>query len=304
VVSGRVVVAAAFVALLGASSSAQKARSFQNIDLVDIDVVVTDGEGRPVIGLKKEDFDIREDGKPVSLQTFLARSASEAADDDAGRSMVILLDDVVMPRESVTAVKAIATYLAMQARPTDDLSVIRFRELDDEPFGDRGAALARISAYQGAVVRYAPAGSPEDVLKLIAGVSRKLESTGRRRKILVCIGSPRICSVSQLGRFGGGSFYQDWVDAVGAAARANLSVYALLALPARVSGEGIVEVTGGTVFRNASDFRPLLDRIWQDAGHHYLLGYWPPTSSKDLHSISVKVARKGVNVLARRQRGN
>jgi hypothetical protein len=153
-------------------------------------------------------------------------------------------------------------------------------------------------------VRYAPAGSPEDVLKLIASVSRKLESTGRRRKILVCIGAPRICSVAQLGRFGGGSFYEDWVDAVGAAARANLSMYALLAIPARVSGEGIVEVTGGTVFRGASDFRPTLDRIWQDAGHHYLLGYWPPTSSKDLHSISVKVARKGVRVLARRQRGN
>ena len=30
----------------------------------------------------------------------------------------------------------------------------------------------------------------------------------------------------------------------------------------------------------------------------------PPASSKDLHSISVKVARKGVHLLARRQRGN
>jgi VWFA-related protein len=302
--SGRAIVAAALVACLDASSSAQKTRSFQNIDLVDLDVVVTDGEGRPVTGLKKEDFDIREDGKPVALQTFVARTATEAADDDAVRSMVILLDDVTMPRESVNAVKAIATYLAMQARPTDDLSVIRFRNLDDEPFGDRRAALARISEYEGALVRYAPAGSGEDVLKLIASVSRKLESTGRRRKILVCIGAPRICSVTQLGRFGGGSFHEDWIDAVGAAARANLSMYALLALPAQVSGDGIVEATGGTAFRNAKDFRPMLDRIWQDAGHHYLLGYWPPASSKDLHSISVKVARKGVHVLARRQRGN
>jgi VWFA-related protein len=302
--SGRTIVAAALVAFLDASSPAQKTSSFQNIDLVDVDVVVTDGEGRPVTGLKKEDFDIREDGKPVALQTFMARTDTEADDDDTGRSMVILLDDVTMPRESVNAVKAIATYLAMQARATDELGVIRFRKLDDEPFGDRRVALERIADYQGALVRYAPAGSPEDVLKLVASVSRKLESTGRRRKILVCIGAPRICSVTHLGRFGGGSFYEDWVDAVGAAARANLSMYSLLALPARVSGEGIVEVTGGTIFRGASDFRPILDRIWQDAGHHYLLGYWPPASSKDLHSISVKVARKGVHVLARRQRGN
>jgi len=153
-------------------------------------------------------------------------------------------------------------------------------------------------------VRYAPAGSGEDVLKLVASVARKLESTGRRRKILVCIGAPRLCSVTQLGRFGGGSFHDDWIDAVGAAARANLSMYALLAVPERVLSETIIEATGGSVFRNASDFRPILDRIWQDAGHHYLLGYWPPASSKNLHEISVKVARKGVQVLARRQRGN
>jgi VWFA-related protein len=296
--------AAVLAVLLGASSSAQKARPFQNVDLVDIDVVVTDADGRPVTDLKKEDFDVREDGKPVALQTFVVRTGPDGNDDDAGRSMVILLDDVTMPRESINAVKAMATYLATQATGTDDVSVIRFREVDDEPFGDRRAALERISEYQGAIVRYAPAGSGEDVLKLIASVARKLEPTGRRRKILVCIGAPRICSVTQLGRYGGGSFHDDWIDAVGAAARANLSIYSLLALPAQVSSETIIEATGGTVFRGASDFRPILDRIWQDAGHHYLLGYWPPASSKDLHSIGVKVARKGVRVLARRQRGN
>jgi len=192
----------------------------------------------------------------------------------------------------------------MQARPVDELAVIRFRSAGDEPFGDRRVALERIAEYQGALIRYAPAGSPEDVLQLIAGVSRRLESTGRRRKILLCIGAPRICSVARPGRFNGGWFYDDWIDAIGASARANLSVYALLAMPAQVSGETIVDVTGGTVFRNASDFRPLLDRVWQDAGHHYLLGYWPPASSKHLHDISVKVARPGARVLARRMRGN
>jgi hypothetical protein len=300
----RTIVAAALVALLGVSSSAQKSRRFQNTDLVDIDVVVTDDDGRPVTGLKREDFEIREDGNPVALQTFIARSATDRDDDDSGRFMVILLDDVTMPRESVNAVKAIATYLVMQARPTDDLSVIRFRNLDDEPVGDARAALARISEYEGARVRYDPAGSPEDVLTLIATLSRKLESTGRRRKILVCIGAPSICSVTQPGGGNGGWFYEEWIEAVGAAARANLSVYAVLAVPAGFSGEGIAAATGGTIFRRASDVRPMLDRIWQDASHHYLLGYWPPPSSKALHSISVKVARKGARVLARRLRGN
>ena len=269
---------------------------------MDVDVVVTDGEGKPVTGLNKDDFEVREDGKPVELKSFVAVATSE--DNSAPRSMVILLDDVTMPTETVNAVRALATYLALQARPIDDLSVIRFRNQDDEPFGDRRAALARIQQYQGAPLRYAPAGAPEDVLKLITSVSKKLESAGRRRKVLVCIGAPRICAVRQPGRFAGGWFYGPWAEAVGTAARANLSMYSVLALPSRSSGDGIVEATGGTIIRNESDFRPLLDHIWQDAGHHYLLGYWPPASSKDLHTISVKMTRKGLHVLARRQRGN
>ena len=298
--SGRAILAATLVAFLHSSSSAQN--QFQNVDLVDVDVVVTDDDGKPVTGLKKDDFDVREDGKPVELKTFVPVATSE--DSTEPRSMVILLDDVTMPTETVNAVRALATYLALQARPIDDVSVIRFRNQDDEPFGDRRAALARIQQYQGAPLKYAPAGAPEDVLKLIASVSKKLEATGRRRKILVCIGAPRICAVREPGRFAGGWFYGQWAEAVGTAARANLSMYSVLAAPARFSGEGIVEATGGTIFRNESDFRPRLDRIWQDAGHHYLLGYWPPTSSKDLHTISVKVKSKGAHVLARRQRGN
>jgi VWFA-related protein len=297
---GRTILAATLVAFLDSSSSAQS--QFQNIDLVDLDVVVTDDDGKPVTGLTRSDFEVREDGKRVELKTFVPVAASE--DSSAPRSMVILLDDVTMPTETVNAVKALATYLALQARPIDDLSVIRFRNQDDEPFGDRRAALARIQQYQGAPVRYAPAGAPEDVLKLISSVARKLEPAGRRRKILVCIGAPRICAVREPGHFAGGWFYGPWAEAVSTAARANLSMYSVLAAPARFSGDGIVEATGGAVFRNASDFRPLLDRIWQDAGHHYLLGYWPPDSSRDLHTISVKVTRKDAHVLARRQRGN
>src|SRR5262245_46429337 len=158
--SGRTILAATLVAFLNSSSSAQQ---FQNVDLVDVDVVVTDDDGKPVMGLKQEDFEVREDGKRVELKTFVPVAASE--DNSAPRSMVILLDDVTMPIETVNAVRALATYLALQARPIDDVSVIRFRNQDDEPFGDRRAALARIQQYQGAVLRYAPAGAPEDVLR-------------------------------------------------------------------------------------------------------------------------------------------
>lgn len=38
--------------------------------LVVLNVVVSDGDGKPVTGLKKEDFSVLEDGKAESLQVF------------------------------------------------------------------------------------------------------------------------------------------------------------------------------------------------------------------------------------------
>jgi hypothetical protein len=175
VTAGRPFLAATLTATLAAFLTSSSSAQFQNVDLVDVDVVVTDDDGKPVTRLKKDDFDVREDGKPVELKTFVSLATSE--DMSVPRSMVILLDDVTMPTETVNAVKALATYLALQARPIDDLSVIRFRNQDDEPFGDR------------------------------------------RRKVLVCIGAPRICAIREPGRFAGGWFYGDWAAAATTAAR-------------------------------------------------------------------------------------
>jgi hypothetical protein len=35
-----------------------------------------------------------------------------------------------------------------------------------------------------------------------------------------------------------------------------------------------------------------------------MLGYWPTGKSREIHSIDVKVARRGLKVHARRRRGN
>lgn len=68
-----------------------------------------------------------------------------------------------------------------------------------------------------------------------------------------------------------------------------------------VSGGGLVEMTGGRLLAHENSFPPFAEAIWRDAGHYYLLGYWP-TSPRDLHSIDVRVSRKGADVHARRAR--
>ncbi|HVT19068.1 MAG TPA: VWA domain-containing protein [Thermoanaerobaculia bacterium] len=52
-----------------------------DVEVVSVEAFVTDRKGRPVTGLRKEDFAVREDGKPVEVTHFFA--ASEEAPRDA-----------------------------------------------------------------------------------------------------------------------------------------------------------------------------------------------------------------------------
>jgi VWFA-related protein len=81
------------------------------VDLIDVDVFVTDKDGRVVRDLTQDDFEIVEDGKPQAIRTFsfvdlpFARSAPSPADEAGapepdvttnttvpGRVWVILMD--------------------------------------------------------------------------------------------------------------------------------------------------------------------------------------------------------------------
>ena len=220
--------------------------------------------------------------------------------------MVVVLDDVTLAPLATGSVRSIATQLMEKAGPGDDVSVVRFSNRADEPYGDLKVALMRISEYQAGQAGVAPfdiVHSTEELLQLVARVSRRLEINGRRRKAIVCIGSQAVCNVVQPVRTARGSIWKDWVNAVDAAARANVSIYALMASRGWLPGLGLAYATGGEVFAGASDLRPSIDRIWRDMSYHYLVGYWPTGSSKEVHSINVKVRRAGARVLTRRWRG-
>jgi hypothetical protein len=275
-----------------------------SIDLVELDVVVTGRDGLPLADLTRDDFEVKDNGKLVEVKTFQPVSASGSREVDEGRSMVIVLDEVGLGPIATNAVKSIATYLLTKSGPGDEFSIVRFNNRSDEPYGDLTVALMRIGEYQAGRRPFEGVRSVEDMLKLVSSLSRRLEINGRRRKAIVCVGSPAICNIAQPVRISPGSIYKDWLDAMSASARANVSLYALMATRGWVSGAGLANATGGEVFGGSSDLRPFMDRIWRDLSRHYLLGYWPSGESKDLHSISVKVKRRGARVLTRRWRAN
>ena len=66
-------------------------------------------------------------------------------------------------------------------------------------------------------------------------------------------------------------------------------------------GDGLIQLTGGRSFHE-NNFAPAGEAIWREAGHYYLIGYWPAASTREVHAIEVSVARKGVKVRARQRR--
>ena len=111
-----------------------------DINFVRVDVIVNDRKGNPVHDLRQEDFEVTEDGKPQSIQTFKLINVSEdtgvgtdpprevrnaieeqmeAARDDV-RLFAIFLDDYhVRLENSMRAREPIARFVEEQLNPKD-----------------------------------------------------------------------------------------------------------------------------------------------------------------------------------------
>ena len=108
------------------------------INVVEVDVVATDKSGRPVRGLRQEDFEILEDGKPVDIVAFTPvavpeapasaeippadRSGTSFASNDQphdGRVILIVLDDyhVALNAGRIAVSKSIAHRLVERLGP-------------------------------------------------------------------------------------------------------------------------------------------------------------------------------------------
>jgi VWFA-related protein len=298
-------VAILILGAIGATVVASQDQSAQAPYLIELDAVVLDGDDRPVAGLRQEDFQIKEDGRLVEVKTFDA-VADTTEGRSTPRSIVLLLDDSGVGTGNTLVIQTIARMFVARMSAPDEFSVVRLNNRRDEAFGDRLEALMRISEYRSDALPFFGRETLENALTSLAKVSRTLEAIEHRRKALVCIGLSYVCNVVEpAGR--GSLLWRYWVDAIGAMARANASVYSLMpnGLSNRVelANGSIADTTGGEGFRNTNDIGRVIDIVRRDTGNYYLLGYWPPASSKETHSIEVKISKRGLRVRARRIRG-
>ena len=181
-----------------------------DVQLVNVEVWVSDNRGRPVTGLSLGDFEVREDGKPVTVDFFsevtdavAARTAGEPADQTADTAqpagagagpaepahLVLYFDDLHLgPSSRKRVIEDLRAFLAEEQFPAERVLIFRQdRDLITEAyFGssreDLDLALERIAASPGM------GGQSQQAKRLAV---RRLNQLWQDAKVLASSGSSR-----------------------------------------------------------------------------------------------------------------
>jgi VWFA-related protein len=111
------------------------------IELVNVDTVVTDKKGTSITGLTKDDFTITEDGSPQTIATFEAIviparssgarparprvSTNQGIEQQTGRSFILVFDDIhLTPFQAHRAKTAVAEFLKNGVREGDVVTLV------------------------------------------------------------------------------------------------------------------------------------------------------------------------------------
>ena len=296
-------VVAAALTLWGATPDAQRGQN--PAPEVTVDVIVQDRDGQPVVGLRPEDFRVREDGRDVKVTDFRAVTPAEAASRGQGRSAVLVLDDTGMRPEQTVDTRKVADHFLAQAQATDTVAVLRFSQARDEIAGPRTVMAMRVAEFVGGARPFRDPDSFWESLRFVASVSSDLFRLGgeRRRHAIIWVGEPQLIDIREPPEGEFDQIWPRWVETVMAASRALASVYAIHPQRgARFDPDGIPAQTGGTV-NELRDPIAGVERMWNEIGYYYLLTYTPPRTGRQLYKMDVRVDKPDVRVRARRTRG-
>jgi VWFA-related protein len=292
-------------AVTGASGQTQP-RFRADVDLLVVSAIVRDGGNALVRGLAREDFELREDGKPVTIATFAEAGTDARASLDDGRFVVLLMDDLSASPSLTVRMKEIAHGFADRMGPKDVLSVAYLNGGSSVTTQIRGEVKRAIDRFKpiGSHGAMTPGSKAQHAIETIGALATQIERVGHRRKVVVCIGSAQIFNPV----VGDGELRGYTADTLRATAHGNVTIYVIdpIGLTKGVFADdegGFARHTGGAAFANINDYGPAIERVWEESGNYYLLGYEPSRRDNRRHSIEVRVKKPDLNVRARRTRG-
>ncbi|HEY3568334.1 MAG TPA: VWA domain-containing protein [Thermoanaerobaculia bacterium] len=114
------------------------------VSVVNLDVYVTDKKGEPITGLRKEDFQVFEDGNPVEISNFFAESRGTAPAGSGGPGpataaperpmsqrlrLVVFVDDVNLSQANrVRILQNTGRFLHSELKPGDEVMLVRYAQ--------------------------------------------------------------------------------------------------------------------------------------------------------------------------------
>ncbi|HEX3355280.1 MAG: VWA domain-containing protein [Terriglobales bacterium] len=278
----KLVSTAGLLLVLSLVSPAQESDTTFKVDvkLVNVFVTVTDEHGAPIAGLKKDNFELQEDGKPQKIAVFDKESALPL-------SIVLAVDTSLSTRKDLPLELASARRFAHAIlRPVDALSLYQFSEIVSE----LTSFTSDLHAIDRAIdrIRLGSATALYDALFL---GSQALEPRqGRKVMVVITDGGDTMSKV-------------DYQEAVREAETAEAILYSIIVVPIEASagrdtgGEhALIQLsqdTGGKYFYASS--LPQLDdafrQISEELRTQYLLAYYPSQrlADSDFRRIQVKV---------------
>jgi Ca-activated chloride channel family protein len=267
---------------LALACSAQDSDNTFKVDvkLVNVFVTVTDEHGSPMAGLKKDNFELQEDGREQKIAVFEKESALPL-------SIVLAIDTSLSTRKDLPLELASARRFAHTiVRPIDGLSLYEFSEIVSE----LTQFTSDLRVVDRAIDRIRSGSATALYDALFLGAQALEPRQGRKVMVVITDGGDTVSKV-------------DYKEAVRAAQQAEAILYSIIIVPIASSagrdtgGEHALmqlsDDTGGKYFYAAS--MPQLDaafrQISDELRTQYLLAYYPSqrVADSDFRRIQVKV---------------
>jgi Ca-activated chloride channel family protein len=282
----------AMAALLGLPAAAQDYRITAGVNLVVLSAAVTDSHGRPVPGLRKENFVLREEDRPCDLQLFAAEDAPVTA------GLIIDGSSSMWPKRAAAGQAALA--FVRSSHPADEIFVLNFNDTvrsglpDALPFTADPALLA-------AALERSPAAGRTALYDGIAAGLAHLNRGSHDRKVLVIFSDG-----------GDNASRRTYDDIAALVQQSDATIYTIGLFNERDEDRNpgvlkrLAKVTGGAAFLpgGTGDIDQICRRIARDVRSRYTLGYapLPAAAPGSFRRIRVTAAAPGFGKLFVRTR--
>jgi VWFA-related protein len=296
---GAIVVALSVVPAAQAGAPSRRMPTFSStVDVVNLNVAVTDDKDQNVSGLAPDDFRVYEDGVPQQLCMF--------TEEQLPISLAVLVDSSLSMNTNLPAVKAAALRLLRTLRPEDSAKIVQFNHRFSV-LQDFTSDLMLLDNAVNSIHADGATGVYNAIYLALKDRQFRPAPNELKRQAIVVLSDGEDTS----------SLITD-DQVIELAKKSNVSVFAISLLPPRAAGQdtqgadranyfltAVARETGGRSYfpSTLNQLDGVYDRIAEDLRTQYALGYVSNNPTRDGAWRKIAIATARGNLLLRHKLG-